>query len=307
MLSFTSLYQLPLVGSDVCGYAENTTEQLCNRWAALGAFSPFYRNHNNFPPTISQEFYRWDSVADTARKVIGVRYRLLDYLYTAFWKQTVDGTPIASPLWFIYPQDQQTWGIGVQYFFGPGVLVSPVTEEDSDSVEIYLPDDRFYDFWTLEMVPEDQVGKVVTIGGLEWGDIPLHIRGGVILPMRNESAMTTTELREKDFVVFVPVGRDGMASGELYIDDGVSIEQPAVTSVSFGFDGKTFSMNGTYGFATNVSVTEIMFLGMESLPKGVEVEGKALGESEFVWNGTVKSLVVSVAQPLAKDFSLVLV
>ncbi|KAK6866091.1 alpha-glucosidase [Apiospora arundinis] len=231
LLGFASIFQIPMVGSDVCGFKLSPSDKLCARWTTLGAFSPFFRNHahDEAPP---QEFYLRPLVAAAARHTIDLRYRLLDYLYTALQRQSRDGTPAINPLWYLYPDDPHTYGIDLQYFFGSCVLVSPVTDEDATDVRAYLPDDVFYELETGDAVRGHGGGDPVLIHDVPFDRIPLHVRGGCVVPLRIESANTTTELRKRGFELLAAPGLqpghggyDGVAAeGELYVDDGVSLD-----------------------------------------------------------------------------------
>lgn len=258
VLNFASIFQIPMVGPDVCGFAGNTTETLCARWTALGAFYPFMRNHAG-DTSIYQEAYRWESTAAAARKMFAVRYRLLDYFYTAFHRQTMTGLPSLNPLFYHYPEDSNTFAIDHQFFFGDDILVSPVLEENSTSVSIYVPNATFYDFWTLQRVQGN--GSYINLTNIGFDTIPLHIRGGAILPLRAESANTTTELRKQDFVVWIAPNSTNQASGTLYLDDGDSINQASTSNIVFTYDNGAFSMSGDFGYKTDVSIKNITLLG----------------------------------------------
>lgn len=76
-----------------------------------------------------QELYRWESVAEAARRALGMRYRLLPYLYTAFAHSSESGAPVARPLFFEYPGDWSARGVQGQWMLGADLLVSPVLYE----------------------------------------------------------------------------------------------------------------------------------------------------------------------------------
>jgi alpha-glucosidase len=283
LLEFSALFQIPMVGSDVCGFAGNTTETLCARWATLGAFSPFYRNHNA-DGSIYQEFYRWPMVAEAAKNAIDARYRLLDYIYTAMYHQTQDGTPLIHPLYFQYPEDVETFPIQYQYFYGDALLVSPVTQENATSVEIYLPKDIFYDFFTGQKIQGE--GKWLTLDDIPYTSIPLHVRGGSILPLRITSANTTTELRKKNFNIIIAPDSDGTASGSLYLDEGDAIEQPKVSVISFSYQHGKLNMTGSFGYEIDVVIERITLFGGNQTVGGIS-DAKAKTE-------TMKTTTVSV-------------
>jgi alpha-glucosidase len=259
MLAFAAVHGMPMVGSDVCGFNGDAQVQMCARWALLGAFQPFYRNHADISAP-SQEFYRWDLVVEAARKAIDARYRLLDYIYTAMHRAASTGAPPVNPLFFLYPNDANTFGIDLQWFYGDALLVSPVTDDDATSVTYYLPDDVFYDFWTLQ--PVQGKGASVTVDNVAFTDIPVHIRGGTILPLRSASANTTALLRQNDFTLIVAPGKDGKASGSLYLDDGDSVDVGShYSDISFTWDGKTLKSEGTFGYKTDVVIENVKVLG----------------------------------------------
>ncbi|PHH90719.1 hypothetical protein CDD83_2873 [Cordyceps sp. RAO-2017] len=245
MLAFSSLYAFSMVGSDVCGFGGNTTEELCARWAALGAFSTFYRNHNS-EGSIPQEFYRWERVAESARRAIDIRYRLLDYLYTAMWRASTDGTPAVQPVFFHYPADRQTWALDLLYFYGPGLLVAPVVDEGATEARVYLPPGAlFYDWYSHE--PIRGAGREHILAGHDVTSIPLLIRGGAIVPARLRSAPTTAALRREGLELLVALDADGRAAGELYLDDGVALDQAGRDShVEFAFARGSLSIRGSF-------------------------------------------------------------
>jgi alpha-glucosidase len=296
MLAFVSMHQMPMVGSDVCGFNGNAEEKMCARWALLGAFQPFYRNHAG-DTSIQQEFYIWPLVTEAAKKAIDTRYKLLDYAYTALYYQSKEGTPMINPLFFLYPEDGDTFNIQEQWFYGDALLISPVTTENSDTVTFYLPNDVFYDYWTHEVVQGR--GANVTRSGVKFTEIPVHIRGGTIIAERARSAMTTTALRKEPFVLIVAPGADGKAKGRLYLDDGESIEQDAISEMEFVFDGKALSVTGTFQYtgadpANRFRLDKVVLLGQKNAgtagewySEKMEIVLEGPGELTGPWEVTV--------------------
>jgi alpha-glucosidase len=231
-----------------------------------------------------------------------MRYRLLDYLYTAFHQQHIHGTPVLSPLWFAYPSDANTFGLDLQFLFGSSVLVSPVTEENATSVSAYLPRDILYDFTTL--APVHGRGSYVQLQA-NFTTIPLHIRGGVVLPLRASGAMTTAQLRKTDFELIVAPGTDGTAAGALYVDDGESITPPATTNVKMSSANGRLNVSGSFGYSLGVNVARVRVLGVSKAPKTVTLAyGGKTTTVMAKYKQDTQVLDVPVGMPFDKAFTV---
>ena len=73
-----------MVGSDICGFFGNTTEELCSRWIQIGAVLPFARSHNH-ESSLAQEFDQMGpTLLKTAKVSLKLRYSILKYYYSIF-------------------------------------------------------------------------------------------------------------------------------------------------------------------------------------------------------------------------------
>ncbi len=203
-------------------------------------------------------------------------------------------------MWFKYPKDSNTFAIDHQFFYGDSILVSPVTQENATSVSIYLPKDTFYDFKTL--APVEGTGSVITLNNVDLTQIPIHIKGGVVLPLRVESAMTTTALRTKDFELIVAPNSVGEASGQLYSDDGESLLQNVSTLAKFKFNDRKLIVSGHFDCPLEVKISKLRILNVQETPRQVYIDQKLT--QSYHYDQSSKVLDVTIGRPFTGGFEM---
>ncbi|CAG8514259.1 10673_t:CDS:2 [Acaulospora morrowiae] len=271
MLAF-QLFVIPMTGADICGFNGRCNEELAIRWFQLGSFYPFCRNHNaiNMP---GQECYMTEKVKQISKVWLEVRYHLLPYWYTNFYHAAKKGTPVIEPLWFINPEVEDTWDIDRQFLVGDGLLVSPVTESKCTKVKGYIPSGRWYDYLSGTKFHEGHGQWVEIDAPLEI--IPVHVRGGKIIPMHSHIGLTSYECRKNGIKLLIALDREGEAKGDLYLDDGETPYNRVgdnYTLVTCVVQNGLLKVDGTFRYkGQGAFVDEITVLGIDDPDNGKKV------------------------------------
>ena len=166
------------IGSDIGGFAEQPNGELYARWIQLGIFHPFCRTHSSGDHGDQEPWAFGTTITDVVRKFIEIRYQLLPYLYTAFWRYAEHGVPILKSLVLYDQTDPQTHYRNDEFIFGEKILACPVTGPNQKGRRMYIPLGKWYNFWSDEVVE----------GGTEqWVDadldsMPIYVKEGAIIP-----------------------------------------------------------------------------------------------------------------------------
>ncbi|KAL2128669.1 hypothetical protein VTI74DRAFT_8858 [Chaetomium olivicolor] len=300
-LSF-ALFGVPMFGADACGFGGNTDMELCARWMQLAAFFPFYRNHNILG-AISQEPYVWRAVAEAARTAMRARYALLPYLYTLMARASLYGETVMRALVWEFEAEAWLAGADRQFMLGPAVLVTPCLEQGASTVGGVFPGvaagTRWYDWWGLGEVKGVKSGENVTIEA-PLGHIPVYLRGGHVVPTQ-EPGMTTAESRRNPWGLIVALDKDGQAEGQLYLDDGESLQPETVTWVHFSATSKSISADPTGNYVDTNALAAVTILGLASCPQTVRVNGNLLATEFWKYSGDAAVLSLSGLTGLFAD------
>ncbi len=225
MVAGLGLSGQPFAGADLGGYAGDPTPQMFTRFLQAGVLFPFFRVHSDGQGPRREPWAFGAPYEAANRAILGLRYRLLPTLYSAFWQHAHTGAPVMRPLFWDRPQDASLWTAGDEYFCGDHVLVAPVVAPEEDTRRVVLPRGRWYRFPDgpsyagdrTVVVPAPRVESATGIDTSGVGGLPLFARaGGVVFtgPAQEWVGQDTTGAVEAHLYV------GGEATSELYEDAG---------------------------------------------------------------------------------------
>jgi alpha-glucosidase len=209
----------PFVGADIGGFHGHSNAELFVRWMQYGTLTPFCRNHSEIG---NVDQYAWSFgpvVEQLSRAAIQLRYRLMPYIYTAFWNAAETGAPVQRPLVFDYQYDTTVRDIEDQYLFGRDLLVAPVTASGTTFRQVYLPQGDWYD-WHSD---HPATGQGFLLVPTPMDRIPLFARAGAVIPMWPEAPGSTSGYQPTvvELHLFMPL-RDETVVSALAEDDGLT-------------------------------------------------------------------------------------
>ncbi|NBJ00990.1 alpha-glucosidase [Lachnospiraceae bacterium] len=205
-------------GADLGGFGADTTRDLLLRWLALGVFTPLMRDHAA-AGTRDQECYQFEDL-DDFRHVVGVRYRLIPYLYSEYMKAALNDDLYFKPLAFVYPEDSMAAQVEDQMMLGNEVMIAPVYTQNARGRYVYLPEEmKFVKFLPGGSISEEVLAKGHHYVEIALNEVPLFIRGGKCVPVAD--AAEYVDALDTEHLTML-----GYAGAEytLYEDDGVGKE-----------------------------------------------------------------------------------
>ena len=273
------------VGSDIGGFAEQPDGELFARWIQLGIFHPFCRVHSSGDHGDQEPWSFGVEITDIVRKFIELRYQLLPYLYTMFYKYTKENRPMIQSLVYYDQEDTQTHFRTDEFIFGEKILVCPIQEPNAQGRRMYIPKGEWYDFWTHDSV----------IGGKEkWvaaglDKLPIFIKAGAIIP-KYPIQQYVGEKKIEELLLEVYY-KEGVEASEVYEDanNGYDYKKGRYALSNYKLTGKenslTIQLFKDGSFETEYETIKLNLHGLPFQIESVMVDNEEIELESLIFGG----------------------
>jgi len=205
---------IPFSGFDIAGFTGGASSDLFARWISVGAFTPLFRCHSMINTHDAEPWAFGEEVEEISRNYIGLRYRLMPYLYSTFYQAHETGIPVARSLAIEHTHDHHVYAPAFQnqFYFGDSFLIAPV-ESNKELARIYLPEGHWYDMHTGAHVPSG-----INVVNTPKERLPVFVKASAIIPM--QSLVQSTKEKPSDTLELHIYQGDKENNYCYYEDDG---------------------------------------------------------------------------------------
>jgi alpha-D-xyloside xylohydrolase len=231
-----ALSGIPYWTTDIGGFVfgdptDPAFRELFIRWFQYGTFNPILRVHGTRHP---DENELWSYGPDAQKILVNfdrLRYRMLPYIYSLAWKTTSEAYTPMRPLVMDFRTDPRAQNVGDQFMYGPAFLVNPVTDPAATTRQLYLPETKWYDFWTGGSL---EGGRTINASA-PLDRLPLYVRAGSILPLGPDEEWSTEKPADP---IELRIYRGAHAEFTLYEDenDNYDYEKGLYATIPFHWD-----------------------------------------------------------------------
>jgi alpha-glucosidase len=215
LVNSMGLSGIAFTGSDIGGFISNPSGELFTRWISVGLYSPFFRGHSEINSRNKEPWAFGEEFESVIKGFISFRYRMLPYIYSAFYEASKTGMPVSRSLAIDYTFDEKIydWNYQNQYMFGSQLLIAPVTS-DQKYCKVYFPEGEWYRISTGEKF---RGPSEIIVDAPLW-DLPVFIKASGIAPLQ-DVVQNTTEKPSPVLELNIFNGKDHN-SWTWYEDDG---------------------------------------------------------------------------------------
>ena len=297
-------------GHDIGGHqnlGDPYKPEIFTRWLQYGVFTPIFKTHSTKNALIERRVWTYaPEYSGPMRDAIRLRYSLSPYIYNAARQAYDTGICLCRPMYYDYPENDESYDMKEQFMFGDDILAT-VVGEPVDAQTGLAPRTVWFpagnDWYDVATGIIYEGGRTETLY-YTIAENPWYVKAGAIIPMADESIASLQECSNMQRYFIAP--GDGKSSCTLYEDDGKTQAYSrdfATTEVSkeSSREACTIVIGARKGNYKGMPATRRVQLILEGVgvPVSVTVDGK---KADWKYSGKDLAVVISIPEaPASKE------